>query len=57
MLLGQISTSSSKDHQFYAADWETVYEANRDWSKVGIEIDATGLPRFQTYIDAVRPFN
>ena len=53
---GQVATSFSAGHEFGAAEWNRVVEANGDYQVLGISINPTAVPDFQKFIDASRPF-
>ncbi|MEM9413819.1 MAG: hypothetical protein AAGA30_22110 [Planctomycetota bacterium] len=54
---GQVGASFSRNLDFSSPEWQKVYEASGDFSKIGFNIKPTTVPNFRKYVDASRPSN
>ncbi len=54
---GQVGAGYSENHKFGMAEWSQVFNANGDFSVIGITIDPTPVKGFANYAGASRPSN
>ncbi len=52
---GQVGASFSRNLNFRNAEWQTVFDANGDFSTVGFVANTTSVANFQEYAAAGRP--
>ena len=56
-LSGQVGASFSRNLNFGIAEWQSLYEADGDFSTIGFNVDTTSVPDFRKYAAACRPSN